>query len=72
MNVEVEIPYPLNLYALVPHLMNLYPRWDEWDIREFIVERIGKLHSEDFQTLLAIYLSVDLKRKDFRVSDDDS
>ena len=48
--------YRLNLYELVPLLLNDYPRWKEQDILEFVEEKTGqRLHAEDQITLRAVY-----------------
>jgi len=48
--------YRLNLYELVPLLLNGYPEWNEQDIVEFVEEKTCQhLHPEDHITLRAVY-----------------
>ncbi len=47
--------YPLNLYELVPHLLNLNPDWIESDIEDFVEERTRRrLHAEERTTLTVL------------------
>lgn len=49
-------PYPVNLYELVPLLLNDHPDWREEDIIEFVEEKTHHLiHSEDVITVRALY-----------------
>ena len=48
--------FPLNLYELVPLLVNAYHEWDEEDVVEFIEERTRhRIHPEDLTILRAVY-----------------
>ena len=48
--------YSLNLYELVPILLNDYPGWGETDIIDFVEEKTcQRIHPEEVTTLRAIY-----------------
>ena len=48
--------YSLNLYELVPILLNDYPGWNEDNIIDFIEEKTcQRVHPEDVTTLRAVY-----------------
>ena len=52
----VEVPYPVNFYELIPHLLNLYPGWSEDDVLSFLEEKTGRrVHPEDQITLRAVH-----------------
>ena len=54
-----RLPYPVNLYELVPHLVTLYPEWDERDVVDFLEERTGqRVHPEDLITLRVLLARV--------------
>lgn len=56
----------LDLAALVPLLMELYPLWAEDDLRCFIEEKTrSALHPEDLITFRAVYQRGLLARKGF-------
>jgi len=56
MGILTAPSYPINLYELVPHLLNRYPSWTEEDLLEFLEERTRRsVHPEDLQTLRALY-----------------
>jgi hypothetical protein len=58
-----ERPF-LDPYTLIPYLMDLYPQWDENDIRAFAEEKTrGRLTPEDVTTIRAIYLRIHLSRQ---------
>jgi ribosomal protein S18 len=46
----------INLYELVPLLLNEYRDWGEEDLVEFVEERTRqRIHPEDLTTLRAVY-----------------
>ena len=53
----------MNLYALVPELLDLMPGADEFQLRDLLEERSGtSLNGEDLQTIRALCLRVWLRQ----------
>jgi hypothetical protein len=53
----------MNLYALVPELLDLMPGADEFQLRDLLEERSGTtLNGEDLQTIRALCLRVWLRQ----------
>jgi CRISPR/Cas system endoribonuclease Cas6 (RAMP superfamily) len=55
-----------DLYSAALHLYEVYPTYDEFDVREIVEEKSGRrVTDEDFQTLKAVYVRVQLHRAEF-------
>jgi len=50
---------------VVTELLDTVPTYSIYDIVELVEERVGRLHPEDKQTVMAIYNRVTLKRQEF-------
>jgi len=61
-------PY-LDLYTLLPSILDLYPDWSEDDVRSFVEEKTrSRLDSEQVVTLRALYARLVGLRKEFAVA----
>ena len=58
----------LNLYTLIPFLLELYPDWVESDLQNFVEEKTGRrIHPEDQTTMIAVYQRCIRLRHEFEV-----
>ena len=56
----------LDLHTLVPHLLDLHPRWNLEDLVEFIEEKTRvPVHPEDLISLNTVYQRCDRIRREF-------
>ena len=64
MNAKTNLP--TNLYTLALHLFNVYPTFDEFEIKDTIEELINqRVKDEDFQKIKAIDVRVSIQKGDF-------
>jgi len=56
----------VDLYTLVPELLDLHPRWTADDVVEFVEEKTRKaIHPEDKTTLTTLYQRCVRLRREF-------
>lgn len=55
-----------DLTVLVPQVLDLYPGWDEDDLRSFVEEKTrSRLHPEDVTTLRTVFQQCQRLRAEF-------
>ena len=60
-----EHPF-VDLYTLVPELLDLHPDWTLEDMKEFLEEKTRKaIHPEDFITLMTLHQRCVRLRREF-------